>query len=122
MSTEKGYNGWANYETWNVALWIDNDQGSYFAAFEMAQECYDEAEQDDKDDQLNDAKRALADRLKDWIEEMNPIADQNSLFTDLLGAALGEVDWYEIAENFLEDVDKTVEPDEDEDEDVEVKS
>lgn len=23
------YNGWTNYETWNVALWLDNDQESY---------------------------------------------------------------------------------------------
>ena len=23
------YNGWTNYETWNVALWMDNDETSY---------------------------------------------------------------------------------------------
>lgn len=29
--TEK-YNGWKNYQTWNVALWIQNDYGLYTAA------------------------------------------------------------------------------------------
>lgn len=23
------YNGWPNYETWNVALWFDNDEALY---------------------------------------------------------------------------------------------
>jgi hypothetical protein len=23
------YNGWTNYETWNVALWVDNDESVY---------------------------------------------------------------------------------------------
>ena len=31
------YNGWKNYETWNVALWIGNDEGLY----NMAKECKD---------------------------------------------------------------------------------
>ena len=25
----KGYNGWTNYETWRVHLWLSNDEGSY---------------------------------------------------------------------------------------------
>jgi hypothetical protein len=29
---EMTYNGYANYETWNVALWIQNDQSLYDAA------------------------------------------------------------------------------------------
>ena len=34
------YNGWTNYETWNVSLWIQNDQGLYGLAQEV--DCYDD--------------------------------------------------------------------------------
>ncbi len=29
--TDTGYNGWTNYETWNVALYIQNDESLYYA-------------------------------------------------------------------------------------------
>ena len=31
-ATDTTFNGWANWETWNVALWIQNDQSIYDAA------------------------------------------------------------------------------------------
>lgn len=29
MNNDNGYNGWRNYETWNVALYIQNDYKLY---------------------------------------------------------------------------------------------
>jgi hypothetical protein len=34
------YNGYANYQTWNVCLWIGNDEGLY----NLASDCTDYAE------------------------------------------------------------------------------
>lgn len=38
------YNGWANYNTWNVALWICNDESLYHTA----KNCKDYSEFADK--------------------------------------------------------------------------
>lgn len=36
---KKGYNGWKNYNQWNVALWINNDESLYFFALGLINEC-----------------------------------------------------------------------------------
>ena len=100
MSEDKRYNGWTNYETWCWKLWMDNEQGSFELWAENAEQCWK-----DSDSDLDDAAKQLADMLKEDAEENNPLPD-NGPYCDLMSAALGEIDWYEIAESLLDDVDK----------------
>ncbi len=104
--TEKRYNGWTNYETWNVALWIGNEEGSSRYWDRMAQECWDDAEADRTFTREELASAQLATQLKDEITESAPDLGA-SMFSDLLGAALSEVNWDEIAESYISEVDRT---------------
>ena len=103
--SDQGYNGWKNYETWAVALWIDNDQGTYNWSRYLAEEVRDHRPQararvGEDQERERDATGQLAENLKDWMEESMPDLEA-SLWSDLLSAAFSEVDWYEIAENYL---------------------
>jgi hypothetical protein len=40
---EADYNGWKNYETWNVALYLDNDEGTYLAVKEYVRDTLNSA-------------------------------------------------------------------------------
>jgi hypothetical protein len=105
---EQGYNGWANYETWCMALWIDNDEGSYNYARELVAGAVEAASADGflegqpaslREGYLNSH---AADALKAWQEDEREAYEADkpaSVFTDLLGAAFGEIDWWEIARN-----------------------
>jgi hypothetical protein len=101
------YNGWTNYETWDVALWIDNEQGSYNYWRDRAKEILDSEQIDENssDELINQSKEnsryALAEELKDYFEDNNPLADQANTYTDLLRAALSEVNWNEIARHMF---------------------
>ncbi len=93
------YNGWSNYETWAVNLWISNEEGSYRywtdRTRELVAECADE-------DANRSALSRLAEELKESIHEACAI-DKASLASDLMNAALGEVDWCEIARSMIDD-------------------
>jgi hypothetical protein len=40
---------------------------------------------------------AAGDALKEWIEDENPLAENASAYSDLLGWAIGQTDWAEVA-------------------------
>ena len=38
QTQENSMNGWANWETWNVSLWINNDEPTYRLAVEYVEQ------------------------------------------------------------------------------------
>ena len=80
------YNGWENWETWNLNNWINNDEDSYNFWREQAEEM--------------DAQ-TLADALQQ--EHSEPLDDMaNGWHRDVIGQALSRVNWLEIAESLKE--------------------
>jgi len=106
------YNGWTNYETWNVKLWMDNDQGSYEFWNEQAQECWNETDADEPNDTREaDARIALAERLEQYFDDEAEqwMGNEASCFADLFNRALARVDWHEIAQALLDEVEREAE-------------
>jgi hypothetical protein len=108
----KTYNGWTNYETWVVKLWMDNEEGTYNFWVEQTRNVYESALPKYGLSQKEIAKSELADCLKEQHEEMREEWKENSatVFDDLMNAAMSEINWYEIAEALIEDnIEETVE-------------
>lgn len=84
---KKEYNGWTNYETWLLALWLDNDAGTQ-------ERCYEIVDQHGNTLQGEEV-------LREMIDENNPLIDTATFYSDLINAALSEVNWYEIMGHYV---------------------
>jgi hypothetical protein len=105
--TTREYNGWTNYETWAVALWLDNEQATHEYWCAQAKRHREESPRSrqvaDRIWTIEEAtKYNLADQLKEEVE--NNVPEVNGVYSDLLTAALDEVDWHAIAEHYLQKV------------------
>ncbi len=77
------YNGWSNYETWCVNLWMNGEQGYYEQLCEILS----------SHDNLYDQ----AEALEDWVR-FEYDGEYSSLWADLINNSLAEVNWYEIVD------------------------
>jgi hypothetical protein len=86
------YNGYTNYETWNVGVWIDNDEGLLDQIIDLTHHASEEPE--------------LAESIKEFV--MDPETSlfpelPNGLASDILTNAISRIDWYEIAKSFWDE-------------------
>lgn len=94
MSEDKTYNGWTNYETWLVNLWLTNDEYGYDQLLEDAKEA--------------DDLHGIKEIIEGYVEaELEMLSLTNGLMLDLIRSALGAVDWYAIARHVEMAVEET---------------
>ena len=105
------YNGWTNYETWNFKLWLDNDQDlhNYIIGEIKKIRAFP-----DKNNKVNEVSNFLRSYIEDNVPNLSvstrsqsvhgSMSDKNGFYNDILNAALRDINTYEIAEYYLEDL------------------
>lgn len=87
------YNGWTNHKTWNTALYFIQD-GQF----------------DDYLSDYVDDVYGLAQTIESEVREyVNNDLNGSGYVMDMIDAALGEVNWRELAETLLEDYEPETE-------------
>lgn len=111
----EAYNGWPNRETWNTALWINNDESLYSASTEVVRDSLAEPLtgyqlDTDPENQRRGQLRAAGDALKEWyadaFDETNDGAPNTGPVADAWQYALAVTDWYRIAEGIAEGIEE----------------
>ncbi len=88
------YQGWSNYQTWCVNLWLGNEEPLYREWMRTARQVVESS--DDKDDAVHE----LSARMRVDVCEAAP--ELQGLWADLLTSALDDVSFHEIAEAWVD--------------------
>lgn len=96
---------WANYETKRIVAFLGGDRQFTDECLHLAERCFkpDEHDETSVSGFQADAQgrtQILAGQLQRLVCQYNPLADDASVFTDLLDSALNNVDWHDIANCF----------------------
>lgn len=80
------YEGWENWKTWNISLWIDNERGEYEYWHEQADEM-----------SVSELTSALEETF--WGEVESFEGKMHPALYSSLSLSINSVDWKEIAEH-----------------------
>lgn len=100
MDKENKYNGWTNYQTWNYKLWLDNSEHTQTIVHQNVKRIFKQAKESKYFSIMDNAANELAIWLLEYVEQNNPI-DDASVYADLLDSAISLINFEEIAESYL---------------------
>jgi len=91
------YNGWANYETWNVNLWIQNDESIYGFVLDGLEEILDRCNNDWENVSLTQLEELVQDAFGACSTGYGGKATPD-------GVRLhdSKIDWFELSDALLE--------------------
>ena len=89
MSSEE-CNGWTNWETWNINLWLANGEGLYYETMRIC----------DKEQNPHQYEFERDVALRDWVDELL----EENIITDKV--SLWRVNWTEIVESFQRTIEE----------------
>lgn len=92
------FNGYTNYATWNIMLWIGNDYDMTIHWEEKADDALDAL---DEKTNIQVAVWNLADELQDELTDEALDALESGWMYDILSNAMYEVNWEEIAKHLM---------------------
>ena len=88
---------WTNYETQSVYEHLVNDDPEVANYWKHRTKVVLQENNDD----YYQTVRALGIEIQSRVEVGNPLADDGSLYDELLTWALGDVEWSDVAEQFI---------------------
>ena len=86
------YNGWTNHSTWMVNLWFDNF--NFTDDLEMFERCGTN----------DDVQDTIAEYIESTVDECVELYNREGFLLDVIQSTLNEVDYQEIAEQYVQDV------------------
>jgi hypothetical protein len=75
------YNGWKNYSTWCVVLWLTNEQSLY---------------EDRRGKTAKEIRSIVSDSAEDLMWEGRKLSPFSAMLQNLLSSTLEDVDWKEV--------------------------